>query len=184
MSYLQYLTHNTPAYCSYTAGLNPIYTGKILRMFIDVDYFSKSYGDYIGSTLKAYALTTVADQPEIYSLSVDLYVFRALYSLRPTFIFSDIININGFSDITDNSDTSLELSVNFYNNDSLIVTKTYTYTLNKQKINTVNCIDSVTINSKISKITVSTKSKINATAIPLPISVTKTQSYGEFVLYC
>lgn len=174
MSYLQYLIHNTPAYCPYTAGLNAIFAGS-LRMFQDVDYINKSVGNTIGTTVKVYTLTTVADQPEICSLSVNLYVYRALFSLRPTFIYSDIVNI---------ADTSLELSVNFYNNDSLIVTKTYHYTLNKQKINTVHCIDSVPINSNISKITVTSKSKINTTVIPLPISVAKTQSYGEFILYC
>lgn len=174
MSYLQYLIHNTPAYCPYTAGLNAIFAGS-LRMFQDVDYISKSIGNTIGTTVKVYTLTTVADQPEICSLSVNLYVYRALFSLRPTFIYSDTVNI---------ADTSLELSVNFYNNDSLIVTKTYHYTLNKQKINTVHCIDSVPINSNISKITVTSKSKINTTVIPLPISVAKTQSYGEFILYC
>lgn len=144
-------------------------------MFQDVDYINKSIGNTIGTTVKVYTLTTVADQPEICSLSVNLYVYRALFSLRPTFIYSDTVNI---------ADTSLELSVNFYNNDSLIVTKTYHYTLNKQKINTVNCIDTVPINSNISKITVTSKSKINTTVIPLPISVAKTQSYGEFILYC
>lgn len=174
MSYLQYLIHNTPAYCPYTAGLNAIFAGS-LRMFQDVDYINKSIGNTIGTTVKVYTLTTVADQPEICSLSVNLYVYRALFSLRPTFIYSDTVNI---------ADTSLELSVNFYNNDSLIVTKTYHYTLNKQKINTVHCIDSVPINSNISKITVTSKSKINTTVIPLPISVAKTQSYGEFILYC
>ena len=174
MSYLQYLIHNTPAYCPYTAGLNAIFAGS-LRMFQDVDYISKSIGNTIGTTVKVYTLTTVADQPEICSLSVNLYVYRALFSLRPTFIYSDTVNI---------ADTSLELSVNFYNNDSLIVTKTYHYTLNKQKINTVNCIDTVPINSKITKITVTSKSKINTTVIPLPIAVAKTQSYGEFILYC
>ena len=106
-----------------------------------------------------------------------MYTYRALFSLRPTFIYSDTVSIT-------DSDTSLELSVNFYNNDELIVTKTYHYTLNKQKINTVYCIDTVPINSKISKITVTSKSKINTTVIPLPIAVTKTQSYGEFILYC
>lgn len=174
MSYLQYLIHNTPAYCPYTAGLNAIFAGS-LRMLQDVDYINKSIGNTIGTTVKVYTLTTVADQPEICSLSVNLYVYRALFSLRPTFIYSDTVNI---------ADTSLELSVNFYNNDSLIVTKTYHYTLNKQKINTVHCIDSVPINSNISKITVTSKSKINTTVIPLPISVAKTQSYGEFILYC
>ena len=174
MSYLQYLIHNTPAYCPYTAGLNAIFAGS-LRMFQDVDYINKSIGNTIGTTVKVYTLTTVADQPEICSLSVNLYTYRALFSLRPTFIYSDTVNI---------ADTSLELSVNFYNNDSLIVTKTYHYTLNKQKINTVHCIDSVPINSNISKITVTSKSKINTTVIPLPISVAKTQSYGEFILYC
>lgn len=174
MSYLQYLIHNTPAYCPYTAGLNAIFAGS-LRMFQDVDYINKSIGNTIGTTVKVYTLTTVADQPEICSLSVNLYVYRALFSLRPTFIYSDTVNI---------ADTSLELSVNFYNNDELIVTKTYHYTLNKQKINTVHCIDSVPINSNISKITVTSKSKINTTVIPLPISVAKTQSYGEFILYC
>lgn len=174
MSYLQYLIHNTPAYCPYTAGLNAIFAGS-LRMLQDVDYISKSTGNTIGTTVKVYTLTTVADQPEICSLSVNLYVYRALFSLRPTFIYSNTVNI---------ADTSLELSVNFYNNDSLIVTKTYHYTLNKQKINTVHCIDSVPINSNISKITVTSKSKINTTVIPLPISVAKTQSYGEFILYC
>ena len=144
-------------------------------MFQDVDYINKSVGNTIGTTVKVYTLTTVADQPEICSLSVNLYVYRALFSLRPTFIYSDIVNI---------TDTSLELSVNFYNNDSLIVTKTYHYTLNKQKINTINCIDTVPINSKITKITVTSKSKINTTVIPLPIAVAKTQSYGEFILYC
>lgn len=174
MSYLQYLIHNTPAYCPYTAGLNAIFAGS-LRMFQDVDYINKSVGNTIGTTVKVYTLTTVADQPEICSLSVNLYVYRALFSLRPTFIYSNTVNI---------ADTSLELSVNFYNNDSLIVTKTYHYTLNKQKINTVHCIDSVPINSNISKITITSKSKINTTVIPLPISVAKTQSYGEFILYC
>lgn len=174
MSYLQYLIHNTPAYCPYTAGLNAIFAGS-LRMLQDVDYINKSIGNTIGTTVKVYTLTTVADQPEICSLSVNLYVFRALFSLRPTFIYSDTVNI---------ADTSLELSVNFYNNDSLIVTKTYHYTLNKQKINTVHCIDTVPINSNISKITVTSKSKINTTVIHLPISVAKTQSYGEFILYC
>lgn len=174
MSYLQYLIHNTPAYCPYTAGLNAIFAGS-LRMFQDVDYINKSVGNTIGTTVKVYTLTTVADQPEICSLSVNLYVYRALFSLRPTFIYSNTVNI---------ADTSLELSVNFYNNDSLIVTKTYHYILNKQKINTVHCIDSVPINSNISKITITPKSKINTTVIPLPISVAKTQSYGEFILYC
>lgn len=176
MSYLQYLIHNTPAYCTYTAGLNAIFAGS-LRMFQDVDYISKSIGNTIGTSVKVYTLNTVADQPEICSLSVNLYVYRALFSLRPTFIYSDTVSIT-------DSDTSIELSVNFYNNDELIVTKTYHYTLNKQKINTVNCIDTVPINSNISKITVTSKVKINTTVIPLPISVAKTQSYGEFILYC
>jgi len=179
MASLQYLLHNTSSYIPYTAGLNAIYAGKF-RMFQDIDYINKSVGNTIGTDIKVYPIGEVDDgQDNIYHLlcswSIDIYAYRALFSLRPTFIYSDVMNID---------DTSLELSVNFYNEDNIIVTKTYQYTLNKQKINTIHCIDSMPINSKITKFTVTSKSKINTTVIPLSISVANHQSYGEIILYC
>lgn len=173
---MEYLLKNNIHYVANTLSTCAVYINDEFKTFtadmVTVpDQYYKFYR-ISGIDTQESALSTV-----LHTFTVNHYIDKCYYTIRPTLFCDD------FTEISDN--TTMSITVDFYDNDGLYYSDKHVYPMNKQNTNTINVMNILNLKHYITKIIVTIMSDVPTRTTTLRINHAKNSNkrfIGEVLL--
>lgn len=171
---MEYLSQNIIHYISSTSSTCAVYINNEFKTFttdmITVPDQYYKYYQLSGINTQESTLSTILS-----TFTPNHYVNKCYYTIRPTLFCDD------FTEISD--DTTMTITVDFYDNDGLYYSDKHVYPMSKQNTNTINVMNILNLKHYITKIIVTIISDIPTRTTTLRITHGGNKQFiGEILL--